>query len=67
MLASRVGLTTIVVGVVFVLLGPGWFDGFVKGLFEGAGLALVVFGLITVGARWRTRHDGGWLPSRDDA
>ncbi len=54
------------IGVALALLGPALFDGFVKGLFIGAGVALVVLGVIVVSARWRARADGAWLPSRDD-
>lgn len=48
------------------------FDSFVKGMFLGAALALLVLGAYLVGqARWPTRDEQGeprqWLPSRDRA
>ena len=63
---SPVGLTAILVGSALAMGGPMLFDRFVKGLFIGAGVALVVLGAFVIGARWRTRPNGLWLPSRDD-
>jgi len=65
-LVARLGFTSILIGVALALIGPWLFDGFVKGLFIGAGLALVVLGVVAVNARRRTGHSDLWLPSRDD-
>ena len=63
---ARAGLTMILLGTAAAFLGPAWFDGVVKGLFLGAGVALIVLGVVTVGAARRPRPEGSWLPSRDE-
>lgn len=64
---SPVGLTSIIIGVALANLGPMVFDGFVKGLFVGGGVTLVVIGVLLVSSRWRARPDRSWLPSRDES
>lgn len=65
-----VGLT-VAVGVIAIVIGTG-IDGFVGGLFQGAGVALAVLGAYGLGMRHRAERSGGrddepaaWLPSRD--
>jgi hypothetical protein len=42
--------------------------GLVRGFGQGAGVALVLVGVVTMSARLRRRKDddGMWLPSRDE-
>ncbi|MGJ9412703.1 hypothetical protein ACHAAC_08320 [Aeromicrobium sp. CF4.19] len=72
---SRWTPTVLTAGVAAVLLGVGsgalstLFDGFVKGLFQGAGVMLIIVGVYAVGRVVFRSDDGttsdGWLPSRD--
>lgn len=68
-----VGLTAILLGMVCLGLGSIVDGGFLRGLFTGATVALMVLGAYLIGmSTWRGGHgakddDGGqWLPSRDD-
>lgn len=86
-MAQRFGLETskatdLTAGMLCVVLGGGAFllsqgrDGFDKGFFQGATLALMVLGAYLLGSAMRARRnatDGGedesdelWLPSRDE-
>lgn len=56
----------IFVGIALATPGPAWFDGFPKGLRLGAGVTLMLLGVIAVMARGRARSDGSWLPRRDE-
>lgn len=73
--AVSLGTALIGVGIVLNLLSRT-FDGFAQGLFLGAGVTLVVLGVVTVSGTLRRRlrngaapavgeHDDTWLPSRD--
>lgn len=66
---------TILLGILSVLLARGR-DGFDKGLFLGAGIALMLMGVYVLSARIRAAKDTAedsttrdesstWLPSRD--
>ncbi len=69
---SRPGLarlSPLLVGLAIFVLGRG-FDGFVGGLFDGAGVTLIVIGVVLVGQSMAGAPNGGgsrgwWLPSRD--
>ena len=63
---ARSALAMIVVGMACAILGPAFFDGVVKGLFLGAGVALMLLGVFVISAAWRRRPGGSWLPSRDE-
>lgn len=64
------GLALIVLGAAAAVLGSATFDGFVKGMFQGAGVTMLLLGVYLV-SRTRTRGRGraagtdDWLPSRD--
>lgn len=69
------GTLCVVLGLVAFVLSRGR-DGFDKGLFQGASIALMLLGVYLLGAAMRTRRetpesDGNngdddlWLPSRD--
>ena len=63
-----ISLSMILPGIGLALLGTH-FDGFVQGLCQGAGVALILLGVYLLGAHWRRpREDDGtmWLPSRDE-
>lgn len=66
-------MTLIVLGLACFVVGLAFDGGFVRGLFNGATIALMVMGAYVVGASRRHRrtddpHDGGhWLPSRDNS
>jgi len=69
------GVNVILIGLVCFVAGLAFDGGFIKGLFIGATVALMVMGAYMVGApAWRGRHreqdlqEGEpWLPSRDNA
>lgn len=66
---AAVYLGLIFLGIALTMVAR-WFDGFVSGLFQGMGIALILGGVAVGGAHWRrAKHldeDGGaWLPSRD--
>lgn len=66
-------ISMILPGIGLALLGTR-FDGFVQGLCQGAGVALILLGVYALGLLVRQRRDderdpGGpsmWLPSRDE-
>jgi hypothetical protein len=60
------GLTLILIGIALATLGPTRFDGFVKGFFMGAGVMLILIGVVVLSASWRAQPDRSWLPSRDE-
>lgn len=58
-------LGTVVLGLLLLVLGLQ-VDGFVGGMGQGAGAALVVLGLVfLVQVLRRPAPDDAWLPSRD--
>ncbi|ANH37830.1 hypothetical protein I601_1391 [Nocardioides dokdonensis FR1436] len=59
-------LGAVVIGLLLLVLGLQ-VDGFVGGMGQGAGAALVVLGAVLLLRRRRgpDRVDHGWLPSRD--
>lgn len=72
----RTGTTAIAVmlavGAVALVTGLG-IDGFFGGMLQGAGLALVLFGVYGLGIRHRSDRSASqgeepeaWLPSRDE-
>lgn len=66
----RNGFVLLFSGILLATLAPGFFDGFVKGLFQGAGIALLLIATVFFGAvigrrKKETSTDDGWLPSRD--
>lgn len=66
-LDNTTGLAMILPGIALVILGPR-FDGFVKGMLLGAGIALILIGVYLLAARRRRPNDDPdqmWLPSRD--
>lgn len=67
-LDQTMALGMIVPGIMLTILGPQ-FDGFVKGVCQGAGIALILLGVALLGARLRkpttSDDDSLWLPSRD--
>lgn len=68
------GVNLILLGLACFVVGLLFDGGFLRGLFNGATIALMALGAYIIGANtWRGRHsgesreDGGqWLPSRDD-
>lgn len=59
--SSRRGLAAMILGLALLALGA-FFEGLLRGLFEGAAIALVLLGVFTLS---RARRQHGWLPSRD--
>jgi len=59
-------LLLILSGILLATVGTQY-DGFVGGLLQGAGVALVIGGAWSFGALWRHGHDSDhtWLPSKD--
>lgn len=67
-IATTTGLLAIVLGIGSTTLSRE-FDSFVKGLFLGAGIALIVLGVLVISTRSKLAkpdvEGGSWLPSRD--
>lgn len=69
------GMNLIVLGLLCFVVGLALDGGFVRGLFIGATVALMVMGAYVVGASRKRGHrsedgphEGGhWLPSREDS
>ncbi|WP_114423466.1 hypothetical protein [Nocardioides houyundeii] len=59
-------LALILVGIALATIG-NQLDGFVGGMGQGAGVALIICGAYLVGVLWRQPKGPGetWLPSRD--
>ncbi len=70
---STIVTLTIVAGM-FMALGGNSLHGFVGGALQGAGLALMLLGVYSLGALWRVKKKGAagsdsekwWLPSEDE-
>lgn len=62
------GLILIVLGIGAGALSRVWDSGFVHGLFQGAALALVLFGVYFAVQAWRRpdTKDGMWRPSQGE-
>lgn len=62
-------LSTVLTGIALTVVGTS-LDGLVRGLFQGAGVALVLVGVAVLSAHVRrprdAEKDGMWLPSRDE-
>lgn len=60
-------LALILLGIALIT-GTLSLHGLVRGFGQGAGVALVLVGVLTLSARLRKRraNDGMWLPSRDE-
>ncbi|MDQ6527235.1 hypothetical protein RB608_26715 [Nocardioides sp. LHD-245] len=67
-------LALVVIGIGLTMTGRS-LDGFVRGLCQGAGMAVILVGVAVLSAHVRGRRDrrgesggdaGMWLPSRDD-
>lgn len=62
-------LSTVLTGIALIVVGTS-LDGLVRGLFQGAGVALVLVGVAVLSAHVRRRKEaddsGMWLPSRDE-
>ena len=54
------GVTAVLLGLALVVAGR-YLEGWLGGLCEGAGIALLLLGVLGI-SRWRGK---GWLPSRD--
>ena len=67
-LDTTASIALILPGIALTLLGAR-FDGFEKGLCEGAGIMMILIGVYLLGARLRRpkrdADDSMWLPSRD--
>lgn len=66
--ATTSSVVMIALGIASTILSRE-FDSFIKGLFQGAGIALIVLGVVVLSARsrLRAREKSDWLPSRDNA
>ncbi|TQK69882.1 MULTISPECIES: hypothetical protein [unclassified Nocardioides] len=60
-------LVRIVLGIALTMAALP-LDGLPRGFCQGAGVALILLGVLTLSARLRKRKgdDGMWLPSRDE-
>lgn len=62
-------LSTLLTGLALIVVGTS-LDGWVRGLFQGGGVALVLIGVAVLSAHLRRgkggADDGLWLPSRDE-
>lgn len=60
-------LALILLGIALTLVALP-LDGLARGFGQGAGIALILLGVLTLSARLRKRNDddGMWLPSRDE-
>lgn len=60
-------LVLIVLGIALTMAALP-LDGLARGFGQGAGVALILLGVLTLSARLRKRkdEDGMWLPSRDE-
>jgi len=67
---STTASAMITVGIALQLTG-GLLHGFLRGLLQGAGIALILLGVIILSPQMRRRRhgqerrDGMWLPSRE--
>jgi hypothetical protein len=69
------GVNLILLGLVCFVAGLLFDGGFIRGLFNGATIALMVLGAYVIGANtWGNRRaakggedSGPWLPSRDES
>lgn len=66
------GLAFILIGIALTMTLGQQFSGFLGGMFQGAGIALILLGVVSVAASWRRpgkdsdgESRGWWLPSRD--
>lgn len=61
--------STVLAGIALAVVGTS-LDGLLRGLCQGAGVALVLIGVAALSAHARRHKDGGdggmWLPSRDE-
>lgn len=66
---STTPIACLIVGIALTMVAPQ-FDGFVKGMCQGAGVALMVLSVVLFSAHHKrakyTSDSQMWLPSRDE-
>ncbi|MDT0200973.1 hypothetical protein [Nocardioides sp. AE5] len=61
-LTTTSGIAMIILGIATAQFVAPHFDGFVKGMAQGAGIALIILGVYFLASSFRK---DAWLPSRE--